>query len=94
MEYDDLKAILKVMDKSESEKTNSSNYYEGTEWSLIPENVLVRIFKYLCAPDILNCGLVCRRWNNLSYDSLLWKFKFQQDFKIQNNIPRKPGEVT
>lgn len=86
MEYDDLTEIMKVIEqKSESENNDS-------EWSLAPENILVRIFKYLSVKDILTCSEVCKRWNFVSADSLLWKYKFTHDFKIDKSIPRKPGE--
>lgn len=87
MEYDDLNEILKVVRKSESEAAEISE----PGWSLLPENVLVRIFKYISIKDILACSECCKRWNFISNDSLLWKYKFQTDFKVDNSIPRKPG---
>lgn len=89
MEYEDLKQIIKVV-KSESEFVK---FDSESDWTLIPENVLVKILKYLNVKDILACSEVCQRWNFISNDSLLWKFKFQQDFKIEKNIPRKPGKI-
>lgn len=82
MGYDDLTEIIKVMDqKSESEN----------KWSLIPENVLIKILKYLSVKDILSCSECCKRWNFVAHDSLLWKEKFLFDYKIDKKIPRKPG---
>lgn len=92
MEYEDLKQIIKVvadLDKSESETPDETQ----AGWSVIPENVLVRIFKQLRARDILSCSEVCKRWNFISNDSLLWKHKFTSDFKVNKNIPRRPGRV-
>jgi F-box-like len=86
MEYDDLKQIIKTMDKSESELRDDE---EG--WSLIPENILVRIFKQLSVKDILNSSETCKRWNFISNDSILWKYKFTQDFKVDKSTRRKPG---
>lgn len=94
MEYDDLKQILKVMDKnakSESDEQFDTNF-DICGWVSIPENVLVRIFKLIAVKDILSCSETCRRWNFISNDSQLWKFKTQNDFKINKKIPRKPGE--
>lgn len=95
MEYDDLTAILKIMDgtkKSESDMGGACDE-SGGGWALIPENVLVRILKYLSPREILNCSESCKRWNFISNDSLLWRYKFQSDFKVDKNIPRKPGET-
>lgn len=95
MEYDAMKEILKVMDeKSESENANSGvDEAEASDgWNLIPENVLVKILKLLPVKDILACSEVSQRWNFIAYDDLLWKSKFQNDFKIEKKIPRKPGE--
>lgn len=95
MEYDAMKEILKVMDeKSESENANSGvDEAEACDgWNLIPENVLVKILKLLPVKDILACSEVSQRWNFIAYDDLLWKSKFQNDFKIEKKIPRKPGE--
>jgi F-box-like len=88
MEYEDLKQIIKVVNKSESDFPD-----DESGWSLIPENVLVRILKLLSAKDILSCSEVCKRWNFISNDSLLWKYKFTSDFKVDKNIPRRPGKV-
>lgn len=95
MEYDAMKEILKVMDeKSESENANNDETEAETGWDLIPENVLVKILKHLHVKDILACSEVSQRWNFIATDDLLWKTKFQNDFKIDKKIPRKPGEST
>lgn len=95
MEYDAMKEILKVMDeKSESENANSEvgEAEVPPGWNLIPENVLIQVFKLLPVKDILACSEVSQRWNFIAYDDLLWKTKFKNDFKIEKKIPRKPGE--
>lgn len=91
MEYDDLKEMLKVVTKRR-ESESETIYDEDYDWSLIPENVFVRILKTLGVKDILNCSECCKRWNFISNDSLLWKYKFQQDFRVEKNIARKPGK--
>lgn len=89
MEYGS-KEILNVV-KSESDSDEEELIEAG--WSVIPENVLVKIFKQLSVRDILNCSETCKRWNFISRDSLLWKHKFQNDFNIDRSIPRKPGNL-
>lgn len=61
------------------------------EWSFIPENVLINIFKCLSAKEILNSGETCSRWNFISNDSSLWKYRFRHDYKVNRNVPRKRG---
>lgn len=95
MEYEDLMEIIKVVDnfdKSESESPDNEESNAETGWNLIPENVLVRIFKHLSVKEILNASAVCKRWNFISSDSLLWKHKFTNDFKV-GKIPRRPGKA-
>ncbi|CAO1360534.1 unnamed protein product [Diamesa serratosioi] len=76
------------------ETPNSENEsYEEIEsvWSCIPENVLLKVFEYSDYSEIVNCSGCCKRWNTIANDELLWKQKFQHDFKIDKSIPRKPG---
>lgn len=94
MEYDDMQEIIKWMNKS-SEKSESEieNKIESFGfWDLIPENVMIEILRYLSVKDIISCSEVSKRWNFISNDSLLWKYKFQLDFAIDNGIQRKPGK--
>lgn len=93
MDYDDLKEIMKVMNSSSKSKSESEISDEEmiSGWNLIPENVLVKILKFVSVREILNCSECCKRWNFISNDSLLWKYKFQKDFRIDKSIPRKPG---
>lgn len=89
MEYEDLKEIMKVV-KSESEVDEID--FVDSDWSLIPENVFVSILKYLSVKDIVHVMSACKRWNFIANDSLLWKYKFHHDFRIDKNIHRKPGK--
>lgn len=91
MEYDDLKQILKVMDQKRKSESDGSEMDEGG-WAYLPETLLVSVLKYLPARDIVTVSEVCKRWNVGSYDSLLWKYRFLRDFKVETSIPRKPGE--
>lgn len=85
MEFDDMKQIIKKISSSEKSESDEDG------WKFIPEDILVKIFKLVSVKDILSCSEVCKRWNFVSQDSLLWKFKFQADFKVRRNIQRKPG---
>lgn len=93
MEYDYKLRIWKLM-KSESKNQNEMSGMEMTEnlWTFLPENVLLRIFRFLSVRDILNCSECCKRWNFVSRDSLLWREKFRDDFKVDRDIKLKPSE--
>lgn len=80
-----MKHIIKKL-KSESEKDPDQ------QWSLLPEPILIKIFKLLTAREILNASEVCRRWNFISHDSLLWKSKFHDDFLIDREVKLKPSK--
>lgn len=88
MEYDDMNQILKKM-KSESDDGSET---ETSGWNFLPENNLINIFKYLSAREILNCSECCKRWNFVSRDSMLWRSRFREDFKIDKGIKIKPSE--
>lgn len=93
-----MKEIIKWIDgtkKSESEIANSNSNDDDDEedmWTLIPENVLIKILKYTKVKTIVNCAATCKRWNFICNDEMLWKWRFQQDFRIDKLIQRKPGE--
>lgn len=93
MEYDSRLRIWKLI-KSESKLPNDMSGMKIAEnlFSFLPENVLVKIFKYLSAREILNCSECCKRWNFVSKDLLLWREKFRVDFKVDRDIKLKPSE--
>lgn len=79
--------------KVESPKSENESYEEiESVWSCIPENVLLKVFGYSDVKEILSCGGCCKRWNSIANDELLWKQKFQNNFKIDKSIPKKPGK--
>jgi len=88
MEYDDMHQVLKKL-KSESRQSE----IDSSDWASLPENVLIKIFSLLSARDILNCSECCRRWHFVSRDTLLWRSKFREDFKVEKGIKLKPSEL-
>lgn len=91
MEYDYRLRIWKLS-KSESKSENfTPGMAEENIWTFLPENVLVKIFRYLSAREILNCSECCRRWNFVSRDAILWREKFREDFKVDRGIKLKPS---
>ncbi|XP_030377889.1 F-box/WD repeat-containing protein 5 [Scaptodrosophila lebanonensis] len=83
----DVDAIIDSGDESES--ANDDILAFG--WWAIPEPVLLRIFSQLDVYDVLQASLCCRRWHTVANDDLLWRKKFQEQFRASPSIPLKPG---
>lgn len=49
-------------------------------WRNIPEPVLIMIYKMIPPEDVVSCGKVCVRWNQIHHDPLLWKYFLLNDF--------------
>lgn len=60
-------------------------------WESLPYSLLLRVLSHLSANDICRCGCVCASWSLAADDELLWRRKFQQDWKIDRNIPVLEG---
>ncbi|XP_035230118.1 F-box/WD repeat-containing protein 5-like [Stegodyphus dumicola] len=61
-------------------------------WHVMPDPVLLYIFSYLSAKDLLNVRRTCKNWLRLASDQFLWKRLFHVDFKIDRSIPIAPGK--
>lgn len=58
---------------------------------LLPDCLLVEIFLHLSPADVLAAGLVCRQWQAVARDELLWKALFQRYYAVARDVPRHPG---
>lgn len=74
----DLNKGITIMTVYEDSVIDLSENY----WCYLPEAALLQIFSYLDYKEILNAGLVCKNWNSVSYDDLLWRDIFHRDFKV------------
>lgn len=63
-------------------------------WWALPEPALLEIFSHLSVPDLLRASVCCRRWNAIANDDLLWRQKFQENFRASSSIPLKPGAAS
>lgn len=68
----------------------SSEYFK---WDYIPDCILIDIFQYLSAKELLKIGLTCKNWNRVCYDQLLWKRLLYEDFKINPSIRIRQGNA-
>ncbi|BFF93438.1 F-box/WD repeat-containing protein 5 [Drosophila madeirensis] len=60
-------------------------------WWALPEPALLLIFERLNVHDLLQASLCCRRWHSIANDDLLWRQKFQENFRASPSVPLKPG---
>lgn len=64
---------------------------DGHFWNYAPDSILLHIFGYLKAKDLLNVGPVCQLWWRISRDDIIWKHLFIRDYRINPNIQIMPG---
>lgn len=64
-----------------------------TDWFYMPDTVMLNIFQYLNPRELLTAGEVCRSWNRVSQDELLWKALFYRTYKVDSSIGIMPGEI-
>jgi F-box/WD-40 domain protein 5 len=83
----------------ESEEERSVGHYftddavleTNSNWYYLPDSILLHIFQYLSARELLDVGLTCRSWLRVSYDEFLWKDLFYCNFKIDPSVKIVPG---
>lgn len=66
---------LTPLPQSASEAKNDKSSPQVDYFSRLPNEMILHIFSFLDADQLLACGQVCRRWRRLSYDWRLWQVK-------------------
>lgn len=61
-------------------------------WDNVTDTVLLEIFQYLSARQLMNVGKVCKLWSRVSYDEFLWRDLFHQDFSVKDCVGIMPGK--
>ncbi|KAG8269278.1 F-box/WD repeat-containing protein 5, partial [Homalodisca vitripennis] len=64
----------------------------GCWWDIMPDPMLLQVFQYLTARELLDAGQTCRLWNRVSYDEMLWKHLLYRDFRIDSSVGILPGK--
>ena len=59
---------------------------------LLPDSLVYQIFLSLGPADVLAAGLVCRQWQAVSRDELLWREQFYRYYQVARDVPRHPGQ--
>ncbi|XP_014675719.1 PREDICTED: F-box/WD repeat-containing protein 5-like [Priapulus caudatus] len=72
----------------------STRTSDGDRWQYLTDDVLMQIFKHLCARDLLRCGATCRHWLRVAYDELLWKDLLYRNWKIDRGVAMAPGKTS
>lgn len=65
---------------------------EGDSWDHVTDTILLHIFQFLSARNLLTAGQVCKLWNRVSYDEFLWRDLFYKDFNIKCQVGIMPGK--
>jgi hypothetical protein len=97
------KRELAVEEEEEEEEESSDGMDEDSkefeieagcrvDWFFIPDPVFLIIFQYLNPKELLTAGEVCRSWNRLSRDELLWKALVNRTYKVDSSVGIMPGE--
>ncbi|XP_032089533.1 F-box/WD repeat-containing protein 5 isoform X1 [Thamnophis elegans] len=61
---------------------------------MLPDSLLVEIFRHLPPPDVLAAGRVCRQWRRVARDEVLWKGLFYRHYGVARNVPRHPAAAS
>ena len=59
---------------------------------LLPDNILLDIFKLLPIPSLIQAAYSCRNWYRVAMDNLLWKDLLYRRWRIPRSVPMKPGK--
>lgn len=59
---------------------------------LLPDDVLLHVFKFLSPTDIARAGQCCRRFRRIAHDDILWRDLFHSYFNIQPVFNKPIGE--
>lgn len=65
----------------------------GNSWYHIPKPLLVSVFQYLSAPDLIRAGHTCSVWYQASLDDLLWRDLVKRDFGVDTSVGIMPGII-
>lgn len=64
---------------------------EKSLWWTLPEPVLIKILLHLSPTDVINTGVTCKRWYEISNENAIWKTLFQKRYGIEKRMRFKPG---
>ncbi|XP_054282174.1 F-box/WD repeat-containing protein 5 isoform X2 [Macrosteles quadrilineatus] len=63
-------------------------------WELMPDPMLMQVFQYLTARELLSAGQTCHHWHRVSHDEMLWKRLLYRDYRIDPSIGILPGKTS
>lgn len=63
---------------------------DHSRWQLVSDSILLHIFSYLGASDLIRLTEVCKTWKNVANDEFLWKALFCQEWKTNGSLA--PGK--
>ncbi|XP_015118789.1 F-box/WD repeat-containing protein 5 [Diachasma alloeum] len=63
-------------------------------WYYLPDPILLSVFQLLTPREVVTAGEVCKSWNRVSQDELLWKELFYRTYKIETSVGIMPGKTS
>ncbi|XP_062871710.1 F-box/LRR-repeat protein 5 [Trichomycterus rosablanca] len=85
--------LHKVFKYSDHEKTEDEfEYHASTHISALPEEILVRLFRYLGPKDLCRCSQVCRTWAEVVKTGSLWRHLYPVRWARGDYYRGPPGE--
>ncbi|KAG8141908.1 hypothetical protein E2320_006570 [Naja naja] len=61
---------------------------------MLPDSLLVEIFRHLPPAGVLAAGRVCRQWRRVARDEVLWKGLFYRHYGVARHVPRHPAAAS
>ncbi|XP_070811947.1 F-box/WD repeat-containing protein 5 isoform X1 [Pituophis catenifer annectens] len=61
---------------------------------MLPDSLLVEIFRLLPPSDVVAAGRVCRQWRRVARDEVLWKGLFYRHYGVARHVHRHPAAAS
>lgn len=66
----------------------------GHIWQELPDNLLLQIFSFLKASDLVRAAQACHSWYRVVFDESIWKDLVCREFGIQRHCKVAPGKLS
>ncbi|KAK0092614.1 hypothetical protein PV326_001024 [Microctonus aethiopoides] len=81
-------------DDNDDDDINDEDNNDNENWYYMPDSILLSIFQLLTPKEVMVAGSVCKSWNRVSHDELLWKELFYRTYKIDPSVGIMPGKTS
>uniref|UniRef100_A0A9J7XXE4 F-box/LRR-repeat protein 5 n=1 Tax=Cyprinus carpio carpio TaxID=630221 RepID=A0A9J7XXE4_CYPCA len=84
--------LHKAFKYSDHEKTEDERGSERVSVSVLPQELLLRVFRFLGPEDLCRCGQVCSVWDQVSKTGSLWRHLYPVRWARGDYYSGPPGE--